>query len=97
MRKAAVCIYAKTGTDRDHLRDKRAADQRLCFRYINSVLTALHKSEISSLLSSYVTLEPGLCRTSSESPKTAFLMTRLISIWRCSVEKTAIPGVLQLL
>ena len=72
MRKPAVCT-CKTGTD--HIRDDRAADQRLCFRYINSVLTALHKSEISSLLTSYVALEPGLCR------KTAFVMTRLISIW----------------
>ena len=40
MRKPAFCIF-----EIDQLRDNRAADQRLCFgRYIDSVLTAHHKS-----------------------------------------------------
>ena len=37
--------YAKTRTQ-----SNRAADQRLCFRYTDSVITALNKSEISRLL-----------------------------------------------
>ena len=89
MRKPAFCICEIKGADQ--LRDNLAADQRLCFGcYIDSVLTDLHKS-------SYVAEETGLCRTSSEIPKTAFLMTRLISIRRCSVQKTATTGVSQLL
>ena len=35
--------------DADQLRGNRKADQRLCFRYIDSTIPLLHKSEISSL------------------------------------------------
>ena len=43
MRKPAFCICKMKGADQ--LRDNRAADQRLYFGlYIDSVLTALHKS-----------------------------------------------------
>ena len=42
MRKPAFRFCEIKGADQ--LRDNRAADQRLCFRYIDSVLTALHKS-----------------------------------------------------
>ena len=38
----AFCICEIKGADQ--LRDNRAADQRLCFRYIESALTVLHKS-----------------------------------------------------
>ena len=38
----------------------READQRLCFRYIDSTIPLLSKSEISSLLPSYVAVQPGL-------------------------------------
>ena len=35
--------------DADQLRGKREADQRLCFRYMDSTIPRLFKSEISSL------------------------------------------------
>ena len=35
--------------DADQLRGNREADQRLCFRYLDSAVTLLPKSEISSL------------------------------------------------
>ena len=40
--------YAKTKSA-DQLRDNRAADQCLCFCYIDSTIPILPKSEISSL------------------------------------------------
>ena len=45
-------------------------DQRLCFRYTDSTIRLLSKSEISSLQPSSVDVQPGLCRTWSETPKT---------------------------
>ena len=48
MRKPAFCICFNKGVDQ--LRDNREADQRLCFRYIDSIIPLLPKSEISSLL-----------------------------------------------
>ena len=54
-----------------------SADQRLCFRYINSTIPLLSQFEISSLYPSSVAEQPGLCRTWSETPKTGFLTTRL--------------------
>ena len=56
----------------------READQRLCFRYIDSKISLLPKYEISSLYPSCVALEPGLCRTWSETPNTGFLASWLI-------------------
>ena len=37
------------------------ADQCLCFCYIDSIIPLLSKAEISSLLSSSVAVQPGLC------------------------------------
>ena len=76
MRKPDFCICENK--DADQLRGNREADQRLCFRYTDSTITLLSKSEISSLKLSSVGLQPGLCRTWSEPPKTGFLRTRLI-------------------
>ena len=64
--------------DADQLRGNREADQRLCFRYIDSTIPLLSKSEISSLYTSSVAVQPGLCQTWSQTPKTGFLRTRLI-------------------
>ena len=75
MRKPAFCIYENK--DADQLRGDREADQRLCFRYTDSTVPLPPKSEISSLSSSSVAVQPGLCRTWSETPKTGFLTTRL--------------------
>ena len=58
--------------DTDQLRGNREADQRLCFRYTDSTIPLLPKSEISSPLPSSVPVQPGLCQTWSETPKTVF-------------------------
>ena len=76
MRKPAFCICENK--DAGQLRGNREADQRLCFRYIDSAIPPLPKSEISSLQPSSVAVQPGLCGTWSETPKTGFLTTRLI-------------------
>ena len=76
MRKPSFCICQNK--DADQLRGNREADQRLCFRYTDSTIPLLSKSEISSLMASSVVVEPGLCWTWSETPKTGFLTTRLI-------------------
>ena len=47
MRKPAFCICESK--DADQLRGNREADQRLCFRYTDSTIPLLPKSEISSL------------------------------------------------
>ena len=47
MRKPTFCICENK--DADQLRGNREADQRLCFRYIDSTIPILCKSEISSL------------------------------------------------
>ena len=56
MRKPAFCIC-----------ENKDADQRLCFRYTDSTIPLLSKSEISSLSPSSVAVQPGLCRTRSET------------------------------
>ena len=47
VRKPAFCICENK--DADQLRGSREADQRLCFRYIDSTIPLLSKYEISSL------------------------------------------------
>ena len=47
MRKPAFCICENK--DADQLRGNREADQRLCFRYTDSAIPLLPKSEISRL------------------------------------------------
>ena len=47
VRKPAFCICENKDTDQ--LRGDREADQRLCFRYTDSTIPLLPKSEISSL------------------------------------------------
>ena len=77
MRKPAFCICENK--DADQLRgNNREADQRLCFRSTDSTIPLVSKSEISSLYPSCVAVQPGLCRTWSETPKTGFLTTMLI-------------------
>ena len=85
MRKPAFCICENK--DADQLRGNREADQRLCFRYTDSTIPLLPKFEISSLKPSCVVVQPGLCRTWSETSKTGFLTTRLICalLWLISM------------
>ena len=47
MRKPAFCICENK--DADQLRGNREADQHLCFRFTDSTIPLLPKSEISSL------------------------------------------------
>ena len=47
MRKPVFCICENKGADQ--LRGDRAADQCLCFRYIDSAIPLLSKSEIKPL------------------------------------------------
>ena len=75
VRKPAFCICENKAADQ--LRGNREADQRLRFRYMDSTIPLLPKSEISRFYPSSVTVQPGLCRTWSETPKTGFLTTRL--------------------
>ena len=77
MRKPAFCICENK--DADQLRSNCAADQRLCFRYTDSTIPLLPTSEISSLEPSSVAVQPKLCQTLLETPKTGFLTTRLIN------------------
>ena len=75
MRKPVFCICENK--DADQLRGNREADQRLCFRYTDSTIPLQPESEISNLKSFSVAVQPGLCRTLSETSKTGFLTTRL--------------------
>ena len=85
MRNPAFCICENKNADQ--LRGDREADQRLCCRYTDTTIPILHKYEISSLQPSCVVVQPGLCRTWSETPKTGFLTTRLNYVYveiRCT-------------
>ena len=70
MRKPTICICENK--DADQLRGNRKADQRLCFRYLDSTIPLLPKYKISSLPSSPVAIQPGLCQTWSESTLLVF-------------------------
>ena len=70
MRKPTTCICENKDTDQ--LRGNREADQRLCFHYIDITIPLLSKSEISSLYPSSVAVQPGLCRTRSETRMLVF-------------------------
>ena len=70
MRKSTFCICENK--DADQLHSDHEADQRLCFRYIDRTIPLLSKSEISSLLPSPVAVQPGLCRTRSETRMLVF-------------------------
>ena len=76
MRKPAFFICANK--DADQICGDREADQCLCFCNRDSTIPLLSKSEISSLLASSVAVQPGLCRTWSETPKTGLFTSRLI-------------------
>ena len=75
MRKPAFCICENK--DADQPRGNREADLCLYFRYTDGTIPILPKSEISSVYLSSVAVQPGLCQTRSETPKTGFLTTML--------------------
>ena len=70
MRKPGFCICENK--DEDQLRGNREADQRLCFRYSDSMILLLSKSKISRLQPSSVVVQPGLCRTGRKSRSPVF-------------------------
>ena len=78
MRKSAFCICENKNADQ--LRGNREADQRLRFRYIDSIIPLLPKSEIFKPLAIFCSWTACLCQTWSETPKTGFLTTRLRSV-----------------
>ena len=61
VRKPDFCLCENKGADQ--LRSNCEADQRLCFRYMNSKIPLLPKSEISSVYPSSVGAQAGLCQT----------------------------------
>ena len=76
MRKQEFCLCETIGADQ--LCSNRTADQCLCFRYTDSTIPLLLKSEISGFLPYSVTVQADLCQTWSETPKTGFLASGLI-------------------
>ena len=72
----ASTIFFHLAHGEDQLSSNCTADQRLCFRYSDSTISLLPKSEISYFQPSSVTAQAGLCQTWTETPKTGFLMTR---------------------
>ena len=70
MGKASICIGENK--DADQLRGNREADQRLCFRYSDSTIPLLLKSEISSFLLFSMLVQLGLCQTCSETTLLVF-------------------------
>ena len=65
MGKPTICIGENKGADQ--LRSNCEADQRLCFRYMDSTIPLLSKSKISHLQPSSVLVQLGLCQTWSET------------------------------
>ena len=70
MAKPTICLGENKGADQ--LRSNCEADQRLCFRYSDSTITLLGKSEISSFYLLSVLVQAGLCRTCSETTLLVF-------------------------
>ena len=70
MRKPTICICENKGADQ--LRGNRESDHRLCFRYSDSTIPLLLKSEISSFYLFSVLVQAGLCRTCSETTLLVF-------------------------
>ena len=70
MGKPTICLGENKGADQ--LRGNREADQRLCFRYSDSIIPLLLKSKISSFKLFSVLVQVGLCRTCSETTLLVF-------------------------
>ena len=76
MRKPTICIGKNKGADQLH--SNCEADQRLCFRYMDSTISLrLLKPKVSRFWLYAVTVQPGLCRTWLETQIVCFLMRRL--------------------
>ena len=71
MRKWDYCLCENKGAVQ--LRSNCEADQHLCFRYMDSTIPVLLKSDFTSFLAASVTVQTGLGQTWSETLKTGFL------------------------
>ena len=76
MRKTTICVCENK--DADQLCSNCTADQRLCFRNTDSKIPLLRVSKVSSFYLYSVTVQPGLCRTWSETQIVGFPTHRLI-------------------
>ena len=81
MRKLAFS-YAKT---KMQIRSKCAPNQCLCFPSIESTISLLPKSKISSHWLFSVMVQPGLCRAWPVTPNTGFLVMQLLYIQKSSL------------
>ena len=70
MKKTKICLCENK--DADQLRGNREADQPLCFRYSDSTIPLLLKSEFSSFWLFSVLVQADLCRTCSETTSLVF-------------------------
>ena len=75
MRKLIICICENK--DADQLLGNSEAEQRLCFRYTDSTLSLLLKSDISSFYPASVTVQPDLCWTCSKTTLLVFSLDGL--------------------
>ena len=73
MGKPITCIGKNKAADQ--LRSNHEADQRLRFRYTDSTIPLLLKSEISRFKPASVTVQASLCRTWSEPKLLVFSRT----------------------
>ena len=73
VRKPTICMGENK--DADQLRGNREADQRLCFRYTDSIFPPLLIPKFSRSWVSSVTVQGGLCRTCSETTLLVFSCT----------------------
>ena len=73
MGKPTICIGENKGADQ--LCSNCEADQRLCFRYTDSTFPPLLIPKLSRFWVSSVTVQAGLCRTSSEPKLLVFSRT----------------------
>ena len=76
VRKPTICICKNK--DADQLLGKCEADLRLCFCFTDGTLPLLLKLEILSLSTSFVTVQPDLCWTCSETTLLVFSLDRLL-------------------
>ena len=76
MRKPTICLCKNK--DADQLCSNCTADQHLCFRYTDSTITLLLKSEVLSFQPASETVKAGLCWTGSKTQFVGFVMQRLI-------------------
>ena len=87
MRKPAFCICENK--DADQLRGNREADQRLCFRYIDSTIPLLSKYEISSI-SHLLWLYSPVCVGPGRKPRRPVFAQRgsfILVFTRCIISK----------